>query len=288
VSPARSAPGGLSGEPLAGGYLRDMPRRPGLVLVAHRYDAESTAHVHALVSGVGIPGRLAAVGTGAYDDVGAAVDALTRERCDAVTLVPLMTCSESRLVRDVAALAPSLAADHGIAVALAAALDDAPEAIEVLCDRATTLADDVARQAVMLVGHGPERDEDVPAWEQLGMTIANGVRGRGRFSAVRSGVVRDDAPAPVRAAAVRAVRERIARFASDTGHPVIVVPWLVGAGRLARSQLLQDLAELEIRYEGTPMLPHPALGDWLARELAVASMVLTRARPGTVVSLWER
>jgi len=84
------------------------------------------------------------------------------------------------------------------------------------------------------------------------------------------------------------VRERIARYAVDTGEPVIVVPWLVGAGRLTRVRLLQDLAELDIRYEGKPMLPHPALGDWLARELAVASMVLTRAKPGTVVRLRER
>jgi sirohydrochlorin ferrochelatase len=114
------------------------------------------------------------------------------------------------------------------------------------------------------------------------------VKDRGRFLAVRAGVVRDDAPAPARTAAVRAVRERIARYAVDTGEPVIVVPWLVGAGRLARVQLLQDLAELDIRYEGRPMLPHPALADWLARELAVASMVLTRAKPGGVVRLRER
>ena len=265
-----------------------MPRHPGLVLVAHRYDAESTAHVQALVSGAGIPARMAAIATGAYDAVGAALAALKAERCDAVTIVPLMTSSESRLVRDVAALAPPLAATQGMAVALASALDDAPEAIEVLSDRAAALADHAARQAVMLVGHGPSHDQDMPAWEDLGVTLANGVRERGRFFAARAGVVRDDAPALVRAAAVRAVRERIARYAVDTGEPVIVVPWLVGAGRLARVQLLKDLAELDIRYEGKPMLPHPALGDWLARELAVASMVLTRAKPGTVVRLRER
>jgi len=265
-----------------------MPRHPGLVLVAHRYDAESTTHLQALVSGAGIPGRVAAVGSGASDDVREAVAALKAERCDAVTLVPLMTSSESVLARDVAGLAQPLAAEHDVAVALASALEDAPEAIAALSDRATVLADQASRQAVMLVGHGPRDEDDVPAWEQLGATLANGVKARGRFAAVRAGVVRDDAPAPVRAAAVRAVRDRIARYAADTGEPVIVVPWLVGAGRLARTQLLQDLAELDIRFDGKPMLPHPAIGEWLARELAVASMVLTRARPGTVVRLRER
>jgi sirohydrochlorin ferrochelatase len=265
-----------------------MPRHPGLVLVAHRYDPESTAHVEALASGAGIPARMAAVGSGGYDELNQAVADLAAERCDAVTIVPLVTSSESRLVRDVAAMASPLAAEHGIAVALASALDDAPEVIVVLSDRATAQADDVARQAVMLVAHGPSHDEDMPAWEQLGTTIAAGVRERGRFAAVRSGVVCDDAPAPMRAAAVRAVRERVARYAVDTGYPVIVVPWLVGAGRLARGRLLSDLAELEIRYDGKPMLPHAALGEWLARELAVASMVLTRTKPGSVVRLWER
>jgi sirohydrochlorin ferrochelatase len=265
-----------------------MPRHPGLVLVAHRYDAESTAHLEALATGAGIPARLAAITSGAYDEVSEAVAALTRQRCDAMTLVPLMTASDSRLVRDVAAMAAPLATEHGIALALASALDDAPEAVAVLSDRATALADDAGRQAVMLIGHGPSHDEDMPGWEQLGMTLAAGVKERGRFYAVRAGVVRDDAPAPVRAAAVRAVRERIARYAADTGQAVIVVPWLVGAGRLAREQLLHDLVELDIRYDGRPMLPHPALGDWLARELAVASMVLTRAKPGAVVRLRER
>jgi len=264
-----------------------MPRHPGLVLVAHRYDAESTAHVQALADGAGIPARMAAVASGACDGVGMAVEALVDERCDAITIVPLMASSESGLVRDVAAMAAPLAARHGVAIALASALDDAPEVVAVLSDRASALADHASRQAVMLVGHGPARDEEMPAWEQLGMTIANGVKERGRFCAVRAGVVRDDAPAAVRTAAVRAVRERIARYAVDTGEPVIVVPWLVGAGRLTRVRLLQDLAELDIRYEGKPMLPHAALGDWLARELAVASMVLTRAKPGTVVRLRE-
>lgn len=265
-----------------------MPRHPGLVLVAHRYDAESTAHVQALADGAGVPARMAAIASGAFDAVGMAVEQLKAERCDALTVVPLMTSSDSRLVREIGVLAPPLAARHGIALALASALDDAPEAIAVLCDRAGALADHASRQAVMLVGHGPSHDDDMPAWEQLGVTLAQGVKERGRFFAVRTGVVRDDAPPPVRTAAVRAVRERIARYAVDTGEPVIVIPWLVGAGRLARSQLLRDLAELDIRYEGKPMLPHPALGEWLARELGVASMVLTRARPGTVVRLRER
>jgi sirohydrochlorin cobaltochelatase len=265
-----------------------MPRHPALVLVAHRYDGESTAHVQALADGAGIPSRVAAIASGACDAVGSAVAALKAERCDAVTIVPLMASSDSRLVRDVEALAAPLAAEHGVALALASALDDAPEAVAVLSDRASALADNPSRQAVMLVGHGPSRDEDLPAWERLGVTLALSVKDRGRFLAVRAGVVRDDAPAPARTAAVRAVRERIARYAVDTGEPVIVVPWLVGAGRLARVQLLRDLAELDIRYEGRPMLPHPALADWLARELAVASMVLTRAKPGSVVRLRER
>jgi len=168
------------------------------------------------------------------------------------------------------------------------ALDDAPEVVEVLSDRATELARDPRAQAVVLVGHGPTLDEDVAAWERLGIRLAGGVRDRGHFAAARALVVRDDAPAEVRAAAVHAARERVARYLADTGQPVIVVPWVVGAGQLTRTRLAEDFADLGVRYDGRPLLPHSALENWITRELALASMALPRAQPGAVVSLWER
>ena len=265
-----------------------MPRHPGLALVAHRYDPESAALVEALVAGAGVPARIATVRHGAYDEVGAAVSALRTQRCDAVTLVPLMTTSDSRTARDVAALAPGLAREHGLAMAVAPALDDAPEAVEVLSDRALALADEPGAQAAVLVGHGPSRDTDLADWTRLGITLASRVRERGRFAIVRAAVVRDDASADVRATAVAGLREVIVQCAADTGRRVVVVPWLVGVGKLSRTKLPEDMAELDVAFDGSPMLPHPALDAWLARQLGVASMVLTRAKPGTVVSLWER
>jgi len=235
-----------------------MPRHPGLALVTHRYDAESTAHLESLAAGAGVPARLAPVGHGAYDDVGAAVAALRDQRCDAVTLVPLMVTSDSRTVRELAALAPTLAHDHHIALAVASALDDAPEVVEVLSDRAGALADEAESQAVVLVGHGPSLDTDLASWTRLGLTLAEGVR------------------------------EVIGQCAADTGREVIVVPWLVGAGTLSRAKLRRDMADLNVAFDGRPLLPHPALDTWLARHLAVASMALTRAKPGSVVRLDER
>jgi len=265
-----------------------MPRRPGLALVAHRYDAESTAHLEALAAGAGLPARLAVVRHGAFDEVGATVAALRDGRCDAVTLVPLMTTSDSRTARDVAALAPTVAREHGIAVAVASALDDAPEVVEILSDRALALAHEAGAQAVVLVGHGPSDDADLGAWTRLGVTIAEGVRERGRFDLVRAAVVRDDAQPDVRASAVEGLRDVIGQCAADTGRPVVVVPWLVGAGKLSRTKLREDMAELDVAFDGRPMLPHPAFDTWLARHLAVASMALTRAKPGSVVRLDER
>lgn len=265
-----------------------MPRRPGLVLVAHHFDAESTHHLQDLASAAGVPARMAPVGFGAYEAVGAAVAELGRERCDAATLVPLMVSTHSRVAQGVAALAHELAQAHRLAIAVAPALDSAPEAVEVLSDRAAQLAEEPRRQAVMLVGHGPSREHDLPTWERIGATLAEGVRERGRFGAVQAGVVRDDAEPAVRAGAVGRLRDRIARLAADSGRSVVVVPWLIGAGHLTRAALPADLAGLEICYDGRPMLPHPALDAWLARQLAVASMVLTRAKPGSAVSLTER
>ncbi|MDH4043999.1 MAG: hypothetical protein OEY20_15450 [Gemmatimonadota bacterium] len=264
-----------------------MAQRVGLVLVAHRYDRESTAHLRTLLADVTDgPGQLAGIGHTSLDDVTAAARALRGDGCDGIALLPMIVHSESSTAHRVVQAARDLATMLGMAVVVAPALDAAAEIVEVLTDRAHALAsDDASSSAVVLVGHGPTRDDDLAVWERTGMTVAAGVRDRGGFARVRAEFVRDDAGPPVRAAAVRGLRECIAQDAMATGRDVIVVPWIVGAGRLARERLPEDLAGLAIRFDGRPMLPHPALERWVSRQLAAAVTAFQGAARGTTVVL---
>ena len=153
-------------------------------------------------------------------------------------------------------------------VRLAAALDDAPELGDVLADRALALAESPQAQALFLIGHGPNSAEDNARWMANLRSVADRVGRVTGFRDVKLGLVRDDAPAEVRAEAVRAIREMIALQRELTGRPVVVVPILVSEGRVSREKFPADLEGLDVVYSGEPILPHPALARWIARRVA--------------------
>jgi sirohydrochlorin ferrochelatase len=152
-------------------------------------------------------------------------------------------------------------------VRLAAALDDAPELADVLADRALALAESPEDQALFLIGHGPNSAEDHARWMANLRPVADRVGRVSGFRDVKLGLVRDDAPAEVRAEAVRAIRETIALQRELTGRPVVVVPVLVSEGRVSREKIPADLDGLDVVYTGEPILPHPALARWIARRV---------------------
>jgi sirohydrochlorin ferrochelatase len=146
---------------------------------------------------------------------------------------------------------------------LATAMDGAPHVARVLVDRARALAGVAASQAVFIVGHGPNSAEDYAAWMANLRRIADSVKAWGGFRDVRVDLVRDDAPALVRAEAVRRVRELIEMQHRITGEPVIVVPVLVSRGAISRDKLPNDLRGLPIAYSGEPLLPHAEMARWI-------------------------
>ena len=157
---------------------------------------------------------------------------------------------------------------------LARAMDDAPEVARVLADRGRALADSLrdapARRALLIVGHGPNSAEDYAAWMENLRPVADSVRRWGGFADVRVELVRDDAPAAVRAEAVRRVRELVELQRAATGRDVLVVPVLVSKGQVSRDKLPADLRGTASVYAGEPLLPHPAMARWIERRTAEA------------------
>ena len=154
---------------------------------------------------------------------------------------------------------------------LSRAMDNAPEVARVLLARAQALAPDAGRRAVFIVGHGANSAEDHAAWMANLREVADSVRQWGGFRDVRVDLVRDDAPAAVRAEAVRRVREIIELQHQVTGLPVIVSPVLVSKGSINRDKLPRDLAGLPIVYSGDPLLPHPEMAWWIERRVREAA-----------------
>lgn len=160
---------------------------------------------------------------------------------------------------------------------LSRAMDNSHEVARVLLDRARTLAPEAGKRALFIVGHGANSAEHHAAWMTNLREIADSVRHWGGFRDVRVELVRDDAPAPVRAEAVKRARELIELQHAVTGLPVVVSPVLVSKGSINRDKLPRDLAGLPIVYSGEPLLPHPEMARWIERRVREATQPLPSA-----------
>ncbi|HEU4996860.1 MAG TPA: CbiX/SirB N-terminal domain-containing protein [Gemmatimonadaceae bacterium] len=150
------------------------------------------------------------------------------------------------------------------------ALDDAPQLARVITQRALALTKSPRERAVLIVGHGPNSAEDYAAWMANLRPVADSVAASGHFRDVRVELVRDDAPAAVRAEAVRRTRDIIQLQYAATGKDVIVVPVLVSKGAISRDKIPSDLAGLPIVYSGEPLLPHPEIARWIESRVSAS------------------
>lgn len=213
-----------------------------------------------------------------------AVTRLVEKGAREVVAVPLLVSSHSghyEQLRYLAGLTDSLDAvmrehlHHGgierstaaVPIRVTGALDDSPELARVLTDRAKAMEAAPSESALMLVGHGPNSAEDYAAWMRNLRVVTDSVRRWSGFRDVQVELVREDAPPAVRTEAVNRLRDLIALQAALTGKPVVVVPILVSRGGISRSRVMKDLEGLPVRYSGDPLLPHPAMADWITRRV---------------------
>lgn len=166
-----------------------------------------------------------------------------------------------------------------VKVRITTAMDDAPQVARVLADRALALTKTPREQALFIVGHGPNSAEDYASWMENLRRVADSVKAWTAFRDVRVDLVRDDAPAPVRAEAVRRVRELIELQHAATGKDVIVVPVLVSKGSVSRDKVPNDIKGTHSVYEGEPLLPHPAMARWIEDRVRQSTRV--DATPGS-------
>jgi sirohydrochlorin cobaltochelatase len=256
----------------------------GTIVIAHGSDSLWNSHVidAAKKANTGGPVEVSflmgpAAKTARFQDV---VAKLERAGVREIRVVPMLVSSHSGHYEQIRWLTgDSLTLDHAmthhlhmagidrprtsLSIRLAPAMDASPEVARVLTDRALALATNPRERAVLIVGHGPNSAEDYAMWMHNLRVVADSVKALGKFRDVRVELVRDDAPAQVRAEGVRQTRELIELQHLLTGQPVLVVPVLVSKGAVSRSKLPADLAGMPMIYSGEPLLPHPAMVKWI-------------------------
>lgn len=263
----------------------------GTIIIAHGGGAEWNAQVESIAALVNTGGPVEVsylMGPGAkthrFQD---AVARLTAAGASRIVVVPMLMSSHSghyEQIRYLAGEVESLEdnmmhhlhmagierANVTVPIHLAKAIDDSPEVARVLAERALAIAEDPSAQALFIIGHGPNSAEDNAAWMGNLRPIADSVRAATPFRDVKVGLVRDDAPAAVRAEAVRAVREIIELQHALTGRDVVVVPALISRGVVSQQKIPADLAGLPVVYTGDALLPHEGLARWVEARVTQA------------------
>ncbi len=256
----------------------------GTIVIAHGGDSLWNSYVHQVAGQARTGGPVAVsflMGPEAartrFQDV---VARLEREGVTRLVVVPLLVSSHSGHYDQIRYLAgENVTLDHDMThhlhmsgidrpattlpITLTKAIDSAPELATVLTDRALALTKEPAAHALMIVGHGPNSAEDYAHWMRHLRQVADSVKARTGYRDVRVELVRDDAPAHVRAEAVTRVRELIALQHLVTGREVMVTPVLVSRGAVSRSKVAADIAGTPSRYVPETLLPHPAMARFI-------------------------
>lgn len=291
----------LAGAPLAAQPSTQPAARgtTGTIIIAHGADSTWNSHVFEVARQVETGGPVEVsflMGPGAkaarFQDV---VRKLEAQGVSEIAVVPLLVSSHSGHYDQIRYLAgePVQLGEtmvHHLHMAgierpvsktpirLTKALDDAPQVARVIADRALAMEPAPATRALFIVGHGPNSAEDHAAWMTNLRRIADSVKVWTGFRDVRVDVVRDDAPAEVRAEAVIRVRELIEMQHAITGREVIVVPILVSRGAVSRDKIPNDIKGLPTVYRGDPLLPHKAIAELVEARVAEGRRQVT-AKP---------
>jgi sirohydrochlorin ferrochelatase len=265
----------------------------GMLVVAHGAGPEWNGPVRETMASVSWPHGPVEVAflmgaeatTSGWDSAAAR---LARAGVRDIVVVPLMVSSYGEHVTQIRYLAgeihelpASLAAHnhhgHGVLSAPARvtpALDDAPELGEALATRWVALSDADRRRPVLLVAHGPSADSLAAHWI-TNLTTVSAALTRAGATTVRIGLLRDDAAAPVRAAAVAAMRDSVLALAARSGDSVVALPVMISSGAITAVSIPRDLLDLPVRYSALPLAPLPSLARWIER---VAGSVRTATR----------
>jgi sirohydrochlorin ferrochelatase len=279
------------------------PTRPGVLLLAHGGNPQWNENVRALAARVdrAHPTEVA-FGMATRANIQAAVDVLTARGVTEIVAVPLFVSSHSSVVTSTqyllglrAEAPPDLAKfakmGHGsssgatghahhiadpadgthpvkspVPIRMSSALDGHPIVATILADRARAISTDPAREAVILVAHGPVNDAENQRWLDNLAVLAGGIAEDRAYASIEWMTVRDDAPAAIRDAATAELRALVEKR-RHAGDRVLIVPVLLSFGGIEQG-IRKRLDGLDYMMAPQAIMPDDRLVDWVAAQLA--------------------
>ncbi len=149
---------------------------------------------------------------------------------------------------------------------------DSPLITDILYDHAREVSKNPANEVLIIIGHGPEDNEDNgPDLEILGAHVER-IKARNEFADVKIANLQDDAIAPIRKSNVKRIRRWIKK-ANVNGQDVIVVA-IAAASYGVQTHIRSDLRGLDYTFADKGMAEHPKYIQWMESVIdeAIASM----------------
>ncbi len=281
------------------------PDRPGVLLLAHGGQRAWNDRVISLSAAVNQQQPTeTALGMASRPAIQAAIDRLVARQVTRIVAVPLFVSSHSSVVTsteyllglrtempaDLRIFARMNHAAHGAAhdttadaaggqdntrsvesrvpIRMTPALNQHRIVAEILTDRARSVSADPAREAVILVAHGPVPDEDNARWLADMKVLADQMKTDASFASIDYLTVRDDAPAPIRSVAAEELRGLVSRRAAEDRR-VLVVPLLLSYGGIEKG-IQKRLEGLTYAMPDQGLMPDDRLISWVREMVATA------------------
>ena len=272
-----------------------VPQRTGILLLAHGGSPEWDANVHAIAAEIDrtTPTEVA-LGMATRANIQSAIDRLEARGVTTVVAVPLFVSTHSSVITATQYLLglrpdmpPDLAvfakmshgpagghAGHGapavdgtqpiqtrLPVRMTPALDAHPLVAEIVASRAAAIGREPASEAVILVAHGPVADDVNERWLVNLRAIGAQVGATVPYASIDAVTVRDDAPAEIRDAATRELRQLVERRGAAQRR-VLIVPVLLSYGGI-EAGIRTRLEGLDYSMATAALAPDPRLVQWV-------------------------
>jgi hypothetical protein len=132
---------------------------------------------------------------------------------------------------------------------------------EILASRARSISRNPAEEALLIVAHGPNEDEDNRRWLADMASLATRIGSTARFASIDYVTLRDDAPKVVRDQATAEIRQLVERRTEERRR-VLIVPLLVSFGGIERG-LRGRLEGLTYTMADAGLMPDDRLVTWV-------------------------
>ncbi|MCA1561172.1 MAG: hypothetical protein LC753_17875 [Acidobacteria bacterium] len=156
---------------------------------------------------------------------------------------------------------PKSPVNSSVPIRMTPALNDHPIVADILTSRALSISRTPPEEAVVIVAHGPNGDEENRRWLADMESLAGRIMRTEKFAAVDYLTLRDDAPKPVRDQATAELRVLVTKHV-EAGRRALVVPLLISFGGIERG-LRERLEGLTYTMASAALMPDDRLVTWV-------------------------